>query len=193
MFEKRWHSIAPQAFTSDGTSSGQLTVVDASLFKVKQIVSLSAAGQPNLILEVKSVDNATTMRVGPVGGSIKSYTNIALYTTIAGAFIFASEQERSSVPEQAIERLTYEEEPVVARRVVLVDKLGDKFDETNRLPTSSIQLFTKPFDAITALYPAPTQEIYESRVGGTMGAIQETVTINYTDATKSYITDVART
>lgn len=193
MMEKRWKSVSPQAFTSDGTVRGQFTVADASLFKVKQIVSLSAAGQPNITLEIKSVEDATTLRVGPIGGSIKNYTDISVYTTLASAFVFANEQERSSVPEQAVERLTYEEEPTVARRVILVDKLGNKFDETNRLPTGSIQLFTKPFDAITALYPSDTQEIYESRVGGISGTVQETVTINYTDTTKSYITNVART
>lgn len=193
MLEKRWISVPPQAFMSDGTIQGQITVVDASLFKVKQVVSISAAGQPNLTLEIKTVESATQLRVGPVRGSIKAYSDISAYTIVAGAFIFANEQERSSVPEQAVERLTYEEEPTVARRVILVDKLGNKFDETNRLPTGSVQLFTKPFDAITALYPTPTQEIYESRVGGVSGTIQETVTINYTDTTKSYITNVART
>lgn len=56
----------------------------------------------------------------------------------------------------------------------------------------TIQLFTLPFDAVTAMYPSVTQEIYQSRVGGTGGTVQETVTINYTDATKNYITDVSR-
>lgn len=60
-------------------------------------------------------------------------------------------------------------------------------------PTVTIQLFTLPFDAITATYPTSTQEIYQSRVGGVAGTVQQTLTINYTDATKSFITDVART
>ena len=192
MLEKRFKSVSPQLFTSDGTVSGYFTIADASLFKVKQIVTLSAAGQPNICLEVKSVESAVLMKVGPIGGSIKAYTNVSAYTVIAGAFIYADEQERTSVPEQAVERLTYEEEPTVARRVVIVDKLGNKFDQDNPLPVGSVQLFTKRFDTITAEYPSPTEEIYRSRVGGVTGAIQETATIDYTDFTKNYIVSVVR-
>lgn len=57
----------------------------------------------------------------------------------------------------------------------------------------SVQLFTLPFDAITATYPLTTQEIYQSRVGGTGGTVQQTVTVNYTDSSKALILNVART
>jgi hypothetical protein len=57
----------------------------------------------------------------------------------------------------------------------------------------TVQLFTLPFDAITATYPTSTQEVYKSRVGGISGAVQQTVTVNYTDATKELILNVART
>lgn len=57
----------------------------------------------------------------------------------------------------------------------------------------TIQIFTKTYDAITATYPSATQEVYQSRVGGIGGAVQETVTINYTDSTKNLILNVART
>jgi len=193
MMEKRWKSVPPQAFTSDGTVQGKFTVADASLFKVKQIVTLSATGQPTLSLEVKTVIDAVTMGVGPIGGDIKAYVDISVYTIVAGAFIFANEQPRSTVPEQAIERLTYEEEPTVARRVVIVDKLGNKIDSSNPLPVGSIQLFTKQFDTITASYPLSTREIYQSRLGGIIGAIQETVTVDYVDATKDLVSTVVRT
>jgi hypothetical protein len=57
----------------------------------------------------------------------------------------------------------------------------------------TVQLFNEPYDAITALYPSPTQEIFQSRIGGIGGAIQQTVTVNYTDNTKDFILNVART
>lgn len=57
----------------------------------------------------------------------------------------------------------------------------------------TVQLFTLPFDAITATYPSTTQEIYQSRIGGISGAVQQTLTINYTDATKVLLLNVART
>lgn len=57
----------------------------------------------------------------------------------------------------------------------------------------TVQLFTKSFDAITATYPTATQEVYQSRVGGISGTVQETLTINYTSSTKDLILNVART
>lgn len=57
----------------------------------------------------------------------------------------------------------------------------------------TVQLFTLPFDAITATYPSTTQEVYKSRVGGIGGTVQQTLTINYTDATKVLLLNVART
>lgn len=57
----------------------------------------------------------------------------------------------------------------------------------------SVQIFTEPFDSITATYPLATQEVYQSRVGGISGVVQQTVTVNYTDATKNLILNVART
>lgn len=58
------------------------------------------------------------------------------------------------------------------------------------VPVKSIQVFTKPFDAITAEYPSATQEIYKSRVGGIAGVVQQTLTVNYTDATKEFFLDL---
>ncbi len=57
----------------------------------------------------------------------------------------------------------------------------------------TIQLLTLPFDAITATYPSGTQEIYQSRIGGITGTVQQTLTVNYTDTTKYQILNVART
>lgn len=62
-----------------------------------------------------------------------------------------------------------------------------------KLVESSVQIFTTPFDSITATYPSSTQEVYKSRIGGIGGTVQETVTINYTDASKNLILNLART
>lgn len=61
------------------------------------------------------------------------------------------------------------------------------------LQVESIQIFTKRFDAITATYPTSTQEVYQSRNGGVAGTVIQTVTVNYTDASKNLILNVART
>lgn len=76
----------------------------------------------------------TTMYVGPKEGNIDTRSDISAYTTALNAAVFANEQLRSKVPEQEIERLTYEEEPTVARRVVNVDPFGNKYDVDNPFP-----------------------------------------------------------
>ncbi len=127
--EKRLKAVPPQLFTSNGTSAGQLTVSDASLFKVKQKVIITGSALPILELEVKRVlEDGFTVLVGPEKQNIDARIDLSLYTTAATSSIHANEQLRPSVPEQEIERLTYEEEPVVARRSILVDKLGKKID-----------------------------------------------------------------
>ena len=136
MFEKRWKAVPPQNFTASGTATGKITVTDASLFKAKQKIIVVSNTQPNLNLQVQSVDTATELHVGPIGSSLTTRTDLSLYLVADTANIYANEQPRSSVPEEQVERITYEEEPVVARRVVLVDKLGDKIDEDNPLPVN---------------------------------------------------------
>ena len=129
MLEKRWIAVPAQTFTSDGTAQGQLTVSDATLFKVKQVVILVSNTVPGRDdLEVKRIPDKNTILVGPKGGNIDTRTDLSAYLVTDGASIAANEQQRSKVPEQEIERLTYEEEPTVARRSILVDKMGDKID-----------------------------------------------------------------
>lgn len=138
MQEKRLKIVPLQNFATNGTLDGKFTLSDASLFKVKQKVVIIATSLPNLELEVKKIEeDGVTIYVGPIKGSIDSRSDLSLYTTAAAAAIFANEQPRPSIPEQEIERLTYEEEPVVARRIVIVDELGRKINQDNPLPTTA--------------------------------------------------------
>lgn len=124
MFEKRWKAVPPQLFTADGTVLGKITVADSCLFKVKQLIVLTSpalATPSHDILEVKRITDGTTLYVGLRTANIDSRYDASAYLAADGAAIHAIEQLRSKVPEQEIERHTYEEEPVVARRTVLVD------------------------------------------------------------------------
>lgn len=58
--------------------------------------------------------------------------------------------------------------------------------------SSAIGLFTLPYDAITVTYPSATQEVYVSHTGGIAGPIVQTVTVNYTDASKVSLLNAAR-
>jgi hypothetical protein len=137
MFEKRFAAVPAQVFTADGGADGSVSVADTSLFKVKQRVYVSATGQTNQELEVKKVASPTSMVVGPVTGNINTFTDLSAYTVLANATIFANEQKRPQISADDFERAVYEEEPTVAKRVILVDEFGNKYNNDNPLPTSA--------------------------------------------------------
>lgn len=137
MYEKRLKAVSPVAFAANGTSTGQITLPSTANFKVKQQVILKSSSAGPAIFEVKRVDSDTVLYVGLVGGKITDRVDISMYLMADGANISAPEQTRPSIPEQEIERLTYEEEPTVARRVVIVDQFGNKITEDNPLPVDA--------------------------------------------------------
>lgn len=131
--ERRLRAIAPVVFIADGTINGLVTVSDVGDFKVKQEVLISAPLIQTQILEIKRIVSQTQLLVGPKGNIFK-YSDISAFTVAAGSFIEAKEQERPKVPEQEVERITYEEEPTMARRVISVDRYGRKWDVDNPFP-----------------------------------------------------------
>lgn len=136
--EKRIYRVDPVMLQTDGTTTGKLSVPDSSIFRVGQIVILKADNQLNLELKINRIDpvDKVTMYLGPVKQHISKRSDISAYTVAANATLQANEQERPPVPEQEVERITYEEEPVVARRTILVDKYGCRIDDNNPLPIS---------------------------------------------------------
>ena len=136
MLEKRLIAVAPQSFLVNGGTDGKIIVANAGLFKVKQQIIVAANTLQPKELEIKRIEDINTIYVGPKAGNIDSRENISAYTVALGAAISAIEQKRPSIPVEEIARAEYEEEPTVARRVILVDKFGKKYDDTNPLPTS---------------------------------------------------------
>lgn len=132
-FEKRWGSIPPRLFVSNGLANGQIELADTTLFKVKQKVAIIANGEPNLELEVKAVISDTVLFVGPYG-NINSRTNLSAYTIAKNAAILADEQPRSGITADEIRRAKFDEEPTNAERSVLVDEYGRYYTDTNPLP-----------------------------------------------------------
>jgi hypothetical protein len=135
--EKKLYAVAPQAFTSNGTILGLVSIADTSLFVVGHIVIIGSSTQETLTLKIKRISSPTEMYVGTENTPVHSRTNISGYLVGDGAYIYANEQNRPNIPEQEIERNTYDEEPVIARRVVLVDKFGNKFGDDNPLPVNA--------------------------------------------------------
>lgn len=137
MLENRFAAVPEQLFTVNGGIDGTIHIPDASLFKVEQRVMITAVGRPNLELEVKKVINSTSIVVGPITASNNTYTDLSNYTIALSAKIFANEQLRPIIPQDKFIRAVYECEPTVATRVVMVDAFGEKYSDTNPLPTSA--------------------------------------------------------
>ena len=136
MYEKRLAAVPPQLFTADGTVGGQITIAEPCLFKVKQQVILYSSTQGQSVYQIMRIDD-NVLYVADIGGKITDRADVSAFKVANGANISAVEQNRSTIPEQEVERLTYEEEPVVARRVILVDQCGDKIGDTNPLPVTA--------------------------------------------------------
>jgi len=138
MLEKRLKAVPAQLFAANGTADGIVTIPDTSLFKVKQHVIVAASTLPNLDkLEVKNIISPTQMVVGLQTTNIFLPFDISAYTAALGANIFANEQRRPTITSDDFERACYEEEPTVAKRVVMVDKFGNKYDDSNPIPVNA--------------------------------------------------------
>jgi hypothetical protein len=138
MIEKRWKAVPPQLFTADGTADGKILIASDAchLFKVKQQVILKSNTVPSHdILEIKRIMDGA-IYVGLKSENIDSRYNLSAYLVADSASIEAIEQKRSSVPFEEFTRAEYEEEPVVAKRVILVDECGDKYNDGNPLPVT---------------------------------------------------------
>jgi len=132
--EKKYLDIAPRLFTANGTITGVVTIATTRHFKVKQRVILQTAIIPPSDFAVKRVISATQMVIGPINAPIEAFSDISSYTVAGGAMVYLPEQKRTTIPWEEQERATYEEEPTVARRVFMVDELGDGYRKDNPLP-----------------------------------------------------------
>jgi len=152
--EKKIYKVSPIALTSNGTQTGSFTIPDSSIFRVGQIIILRSNSQSPLELKVKRIDpvDHVTLWVGPIKQNIASRTDISAFLVADNATIEANEQERPSVPEQEVERITYEEEPTAARRVILVDPWGCRINADNPLPISGTVIIDGSTSSTPTIY-----------------------------------------
>lgn len=134
MLEKRLIAVPPQLLTTDGTANGKLTIVDSTLFKVKQVIFIRSNTLEPIELEIKRIEGAYTIYLGPLTQTIDKRSNLVIYTVASGAYIYSNEQKRPSIPQEEFNRAVYEEEPIVAQRTILVDQHGDHYKTNNPFP-----------------------------------------------------------
>jgi len=137
MIEKRLYAVPSQLLTLDGQSNGLISLPDSTFFKVKQVIFIASSTQSPVELEVKRIDDSTSIWIGPKTGPIDTRFNASAFLMADGAFVFANEQPRPGVPEQVIPRAVFEEEPTLAIRSIAVDKLGNPWSATNPLPVDA--------------------------------------------------------
>lgn len=191
--EKKWMRVPPRLLTSDGTSTGVITIPSVRGFYVKQHVAIKGVALPTIKLQIKRILSDSKILVGPINGKITDYSDVSIYTTAALSSIEAEEQARNEIPVADRERAVYAEEPIVATRNVLVDDTGDYYNTDNPLPTSGIQansIVPFKYDAIYPSYPDAVTEIYVYKNQGTTVA---TVTVVYLDSSKVEFLSLTRT
>jgi hypothetical protein len=131
--ERVWKQIKAIPFVADGTQGGIVTVEDTKHFKVKMAVVLKADGIEPKRYEIKRVLSNSQLILGPEKEPIQKRSDISIYTVALNSTIEAPEQERPKIPPADYERATYEEEPVVAKRVIPVNRYGELNSPDNPL------------------------------------------------------------
>lgn len=133
--EKKRLAVSPLLFTEDGTADGIITVSDTCEFRAKQIVFLKSDSENPQQFEVRTILSETQFTVGEKGTDFKCLSDVSAFTVSDNAEVYALEQLRPKISPDETLRYSYEEEPIVARRTVLVDQLGRviKYDD-GKLP-----------------------------------------------------------
>jgi hypothetical protein len=133
--EKSYERIDPVYFTADGQENGIITVESVNCFKVKMIVQIYAKGvspTDGSRFMIKRVLNETQMIIGPADKTaLHLKTDMTAYTVANEAFVEFAPTDRPNIPMEDYERAVYEEEPVVAKRVISVDKLGNTYGKSH--------------------------------------------------------------
>lgn len=133
--ERKWNTVPAQLLTANGTTLGVVTVASTYGFKTKQTAFLQNTTS-SITVQIKRVLSHTKMIVGYVDQRISSWKplDISAYTIASGASIGAEEQNKNNIPSDDHYSAIYESDPIVADRVILVDKFGDLFGDDNPLP-----------------------------------------------------------
>lgn len=187
--EKKRKGVSSRLFTSDGTKDGIVTVSNARDFFVKQRVQIASDTQSPITVEIKRFVSNTSFRVGPIGDSINSKTDISNYLTTDSARISAEEQDRPGITDKDYNRAVYAEEPIVAKRIIQVDEFGNYYNLDNPLPIQSVNE-TAGWDEIDVSYPDSTSDLFTYKKEG---ITIETILITYVDSTKNEIDLITKT
>lgn len=132
--ESVWERVGPFLLTEDGKENGIVTVEDTSCFKVKAVVLLKSDTQKTQRFEIKKVIDNNQICIGPEKTGLLTKSNLSIFKSSENATIEQPEQEKVRKDQEDMDQATYEQEPTVARRSLLVDKGGNHYTVKNPFP-----------------------------------------------------------
>lgn len=120
---RQWPTIVATPIT---VANFIVTVPDTYGMRVKQKATLSIAGLPAKEFEIRRVLSDTQIHLGELDNKdFRAYANPVEYST---GTLTIFEQERNKMGAEIYARATYEEDPVIAWRTLLVDPYGHRID-----------------------------------------------------------------
>jgi len=130
--EQSYDRIEPVYFIEDGRENGIVTIESTIGFKVKRpiIVYSNSISTPKRLFVLR-VLNETQMLLGPDKSKFNKKEDMSAYLLSDEAYLEAPEEERPNISPADYERAVYEEEPVVAKRVIPVDRLGNTYGKSH--------------------------------------------------------------
>jgi hypothetical protein len=137
-YERRWPSVI---LTPIAVANHKITVSSTKGLHTKQKVTLRLGANALTDIEIKRVLSDTEIQVGPLGAEMGNIINPVAYN---GGTLEMSEQERNKVGNEITFRAVYEEEPAVALRTLMVDRMGAYIDSVvdgsgiNRLAVDTV-------------------------------------------------------
>ena len=135
--EKKRLGVSPRLLTANGDKNGLVSVSDARGFFVGQKVVIKSDTQQPRILKVKRFISPTSFKVGPVDGAINAFSDLSDFLVADNSQISAEEQDRPGITDKDYNRAVYAEEPIVAKRSILVDEFGNYYNQENPLPINA--------------------------------------------------------
>lgn len=135
--EKKRLGVSPRLLIANGNKNGLVSVSDARGFFVGQKVVIKSDTQQPRILKVKRFLSPTSFKVGPVDSAINAFSDLSDFLISENAEISAEEQDRPGIADKDYNRAVYAEEPIVAKRSILVDEFGNYYNNENPLPINT--------------------------------------------------------
>jgi hypothetical protein len=139
--ERRWAKIPETPITADGTEDGIITIEDTAYYKVKMFVVIKSDAYQPVRLQIQRVISSTELVLGLSTEQYKEerkknpktsrIVDVSRFTVADNTTVLVPEQERPNIPPADYERAVYEEEPIMAKRTIPVDRFGNTYGKSH--------------------------------------------------------------